>query len=129
MPKKGGKKGGKKKEVQDWGLLRRDCHVLLEVRNRHWQSLRFEKMMKVWDTLEQVRGVLVEEHKLASSSELKLYVGEACVEEALVMPDDYALTLEEMRVTGGSENDRVRQVITYEYKPYEESILNLPRAA
>ena len=86
-------------------------------------------MMKVWDTLEQVRGVLVEEHKLASSSELKLYVGEACVEEALVMPDDYALTLEEMRVTGGSENDRVRQVITYEYKPYEESILNLPRAA
>ena len=38
-----------------------------------------------------------------------------------------ALSLAELQIVGGSKNDGVRQVVTYEYAPFE-SILGLPRS-
>ena len=64
------------------------------------------------------------EHKLGGSQGLKLYLGEATVDSALI--EDYAQPLSNLRVPCGSKNDHIIQVITYSYTPLA-SILNIPR--
>ena len=60
---------------------------------------------------------------------LRLFLGEACADENLLKPDDYSLSLSDLTITGGAQNDHVEQVITYEYAPFKgtHSILSLPR--
>ena len=57
----------------------------------------------------------------------RLFLGEGCDDDALFEPSDYAMSLAELQIVGGSKNDGVRQVVTYEHAPFE-SILGLPRS-
>ena len=89
--------------------------------------MRFTQMLPVSEPLEAVRQLIVERHKVASSQGLQLYLGEECIEQNEFKPEDYSVSLQELSVEGGSQNDAVRQVITYEHAPFSASILQVPR--
>ena len=131
-PKKGGKKGGKKKKKEpEWGEIPRELFVNLEVRNSAWQSMRFVECVSTAQPLDAVRALIVAKHIAPREAEVgvnfRLFRGEGCDDDALFEPSDYALSLAELQIVGGSKNDGVRQVVTYEYAPFE-SILGLPRS-
>lgn len=42
-------------------------------------------------------------------------------------PADFGQTLSALKIPCGSMNDRVHIIITYEYSPFSQSILNIPR--
>ena len=131
-PKKGGKKGGKKKKKEpEWGEIPRELFVNLEVRNSAWQSMRFVECVSTAQPLDAVRALIVAKHIAPREAEVgvnfRLFRGAGCDDDALFEPSDYAMSLAELQIVGGSKNDGVHQVVTYEYAPFE-SILGLPRS-
>ena len=78
--------------------------------------------------IKNVVEMIVERHRVASVSGLHLYLGEECTETSLLRPDEYGLAIGDVKVQGGSINDHVLQVMTYEYAPYrtEDSIATVP---
>ena len=82
----------------------------------------------------------MDRHNIAGTHGLSLYLGELVDEAAILRPEEYHLTLAEVKVTGGSINDHVLQVITYDYRPHRTAdaetmppsrnygILHLPRS-
>ena len=103
--------------------------LLAQVRNAEWQSMRFSQLLSTSEPLDRVRQLIMDNHSVVSSQGLKLFLGTECEDENLLRPEDYGLTLSDLSVAGGSPNDHVAQVITYQYAPYKgsHSILNLPR--
>ena len=63
--------------------------------------------------------LITDRHKIASMNGLSLYLGEAVEESTRVRPEEYNLSLAEVKVVGGSANDHALQVITYEYGPHK----------
>lgn len=64
--------------------------------------------------------LIIEQHKLAGRHGLALYLGAATDAEKLLRPeDDYGLSLASLKVPGGSLNDHVTQIVTYEYKAHQ----------
>ena len=125
MPKKGGGKKGKKgkKGPEDWGALPRDRWVMLEVRNSLWQSLRFTHLMKTSENIHTLVDLIRARHNIASVSDLNLYLGEGADEAAQLRPEEYGLSLADVKVPGGSVNDHILQVVTYEYAPHKTTTL------
>ena len=84
--------------------------------------------------------LIMDRHRIAGTHGLSLYLGELVDEAAILRPEEYHLSLAEVKVTGGSINDHVLQVITYDYRPHRTAdaetmppsrnygILNLPRS-
>ena len=107
-------------------MLMKTKYVMLEIRNAHWQSMRFTHCMPTSMPLDAVRSLIMEQHQVPSAPGLRLFLGEGTAEENLLKADDYSLSLEQLSINGGAKNDHVEQVITYEYTPFK-SILNLPR--
>ena len=82
----------------------------------------------------------MDRHRIAGLNGLSLYLGEVVDESALLRPDEYNLSLADVKVTGGSQNDNVLQVVTYDYAPHRTAeagtippsrnygILHLPRS-
>jgi hypothetical protein len=82
----------------------------------------------------------MDRHRIAGTHGLSLYLGELVDEAAILRPEEYHLSLADVKVTGGSINDHVLQVITYDYRPHRTAdaetmppsrnygILNLPRS-
>ena len=125
MPKKGGK--GKKKKEDEWGSIPREQWITLEVKNSAWQTMRFLELMSTKEPLEAVRAVIIAKHRLGGEAGLRLFRGDGVDEENLFKSSDYAMSLDDLKIVGGSKNDTMlRQVITYDYAPFQ-SILNLPR--
>ncbi|KAL1530227.1 hypothetical protein AB1Y20_001142 [Prymnesium parvum] len=121
------KKKAKKKE-EDWGALEKVEYVTLEIRNSDWASMRFMHLAATTMTLDSVRKLIMEEHSVPSAAGLRLFMGAGVSEESLLKPEDFNLSLDQLSITGGSKNDNILQVITYEYQPFK-SILNVPRFA
>ena len=96
------------------------------MRNNKWESMRFLHVMATSEPVDALRQLLISEHKLGGSQGLRLYLGEATTEQALIKPEDYALPISNLRVPCGSKNDQIIQVVTYSYQPFA-SILNIPR--
>ena len=80
----------------------------------------------------------MEKHKIASTFGLNLYLGTDLDESTLVRQEDYDLKLSDtLKTGGGSLNDHVLQVVTYDYAnhktaevpgaPRNYGILRLPR--
>ena len=122
--KKGGKKG--KKGPEDWGVLQKAKYVTLDICNTDWQSMRFRTVVNTSVTLSTVRELIMREHSVPSTSDVRLFRGANSAEENLLKQDDFGLSLEQLSISGGPQNDRIVQVITYDYQPFK-SILNLPR--
>ena len=121
MPKKGGgKKGGKKgkKGPEDWGTLPRPKFVELDVRNSEWRTMRFTVRLPTSTKIKHIVEMIVERHRVAGASGLQLYLGEDIDETNLLRPDEYGLAIGDVKVQGGSINDHVLQVVTYEYAPH-----------
>lgn len=84
--------------------------------------------------------LIMDRHRIAGLHGLNLYLGEAVDEAALLRPEEYWLSLKEIKVDGGSLNDHVVQVVTYDYAPHRTAesdmmppsrnygILHLPRS-
>lgn len=126
----------------DWGLAQKEKWVMLEVgatatadtrlvrpvsfhfpvcsqiRNSHWQSMRFSQLLLTSEPLDRVRQLIMDKHGVVSSESLRLFLGTECSAENLLKLDDYSLTLSELSIIGGSRNDHVEQIITYSYAPY-----------
>ena len=124
MGKKGGKKGGGKKGKKgpiDWGAQPRETYVDLEVRNSTWQSMRFTQRMPTSSKIEAVVQLIVDKHRVAGMHGLQLYLGEELDEASLLRPEEYGLSLKDVKCAGGSINDHVLQVLTYDYAPHQSS--------
>ena len=124
MPKKGSKKAGPK----DWGKVQRENWVNVEVRNSKWASMRFTSLMRTTETLETVRRLIIDQHQVSIDEGLRMYLGTECVPECEFQSSDFRLRLQELGMIGGSKNDKVVNVITYQYAPFE-SALRLPPLA
>ena len=84
--------------------------------------------------------LIIDRHQVAGMQGLNLYIGEECVEESLLRPEEYGLSLADVKCSGGSINDHVRQVLTYDYAPHRSAdtgthpptraygIMHVPRA-
>mmetsp|Transcript_39454 Transcript_39454/g.65433 ORF Transcript_39454/g.65433 Transcript_39454/m.65433 type:complete len:180 (+) Transcript_39454:40-579(+) len=127
-PKKRKGKGRKKspKKNVDWGSVQRELFAYLEIRNSAWASMRFTQLISTSQPMEAVRKLIIERHQVVASLGLRLFLGEECTSHNEFKPEDFGLPLEELGVHGGSQNDHVHRVITYEYTPFR-SILNIPR--
>ena len=62
--------------------------------------------------------LIIEQHKIAGMHGLSLYLGDAVDESALLRPEEYGLSLADVKCPGGSLNDHVLQVVTYDYAPH-----------
>lgn len=62
--------------------------------------------------------LIIEKHKVAGMSGLTLYLGETTDESYLLRPEEYELALADVKCPGGSINDHVLQVLTYDYAPH-----------
>ena len=148
MPKKGGGKKGKKgkKGPEDWGTKIMEKYVEVEVRNSVWQTLRFTQRLPTSTRIVRDRraasfepvpflsaafvrvrpqkvlvDMIIEQHKVAGMHGLSLYLGEGMSEDSLLKPEEYGLSLADVRCPGGSMNDHVLQVVTYDYGPHRTS--------
>ena len=117
--KKGGKKGKGKKGPEDWGTMQREKFVVLEVRNSVWQSMRFSELTSTAAKLSSLVQLIIDRHNVAGLANLSLYLGDTVDESTRVRPEEYGLTLADIKVEGGSANDRKLQVLTYEYGPHK----------
>ena len=62
--------------------------------------------------------LIIDKHKVAGMTGLTLYLGETADESSLLRPEEYGLSLADVKCPGGSINDHVLQVVTYEYAPH-----------
>ena len=62
--------------------------------------------------------LIVENHQVADTELLSLYIGAQAEQAALLRPDQYALTLADMNFPTGSLNDYIVQIVTYTYRPH-----------
>lgn len=62
--------------------------------------------------------LIIEKHKLAGMHGLTLYLGDAVEDSAMLRPEEYGLSLADVKCLGGSINDHVLQVVTYDYTPH-----------
>ena len=62
--------------------------------------------------------LIIDKHKVAGMTGLTLYLGETADESSLLRPEEYGLSLADVKCPGGSINDHVLQVLTYEYAPH-----------
>ena len=125
MGKKGGGKKGKgkgKKGPVDWGAQPRETYVDLELRNSCWQSMRFTKRLPTSTKLSEVVQLIVDRHEVTHTDPsrdplgaLSLYLGEEVDPDTVIRPEEYGLSLKDIKVAGGSINDHVVSVITYDY--------------
>ena len=70
--------------------------------------------------------MIIERHSIVGTHGLRLFLGEECTAQNEFKPEDFFVSLEELSMTGGSKNDQIKYIITYEHAPFS-SILNLPR--
>ena len=56
---------------------------------------------------------------MSGAQGLNIYLGEELVEEALLRREEYGLSLADFKCRGGSINDHILQVVTYEYAPHK----------
>ena len=97
--------------------------------------MRFSQMISTSEPLDRVRQLIMDNHSVVSSQGLRLFLGTECADENLLKPDDYSLSLTDLSIAGGSPNDHVEQIITYEYAPFapykgsegKMGVLALPR--
>jgi hypothetical protein len=67
---------------------------------------------------EQLVKLVIERHQVAGMHGLSLYLGESVEEASLLRPEEYGLSLGDVKCPGGSINDHVLQVVTYDYQPH-----------
>ena len=67
---------------------------------------------------ESLVSLIIEKHKVAGNNGLSLFIGEDMDETKRVRPEEYSLSLADVKVIGGSRNDAVLQVLTYDYAPH-----------
>jgi len=127
MPKK---KVSKKRKApaKDWGATDRVTWVFVEIRNHKWTSMRSTTVMRTTETLETVRRLIVDQHKVPGGADLRLFLGVGTDPECEFEHADFGLRLEELKMTGGSLNDRVVAIVTYQHAPFD-SALRLPPLA
>merc|ERR1712187_892683 len=101
---------------KDWGDIPREKFVYLEVRNSAWASMRFTQLLATSVPLEVVRQLIITQHNVVGNQGLRLFLGEAYTAENEFKPEDFTMKLEELKIAGGSKNDHVRQVVTYEHE-------------
>lgn len=128
MPKKKDGKSSKKGAPKDWGATARETWVNIEVRNSKWASMRFTSLMRTTETLETVRRLIVDQHQVSLDAGMRMYLGAECDPDCEFQPSDFMLRLEELEMVGGSKNDRIRNIVTYEHAPFA-SALQLPPLA
>jgi len=120
MGKKGKGKGGKKKkEPEDFAKKQVEKYVTVEIRNSIWQTMRFTQRVKTTSTIQTLINLIMARHNIAGTYGLTLYIGEKMDESSLLQPQEYDKMLAEVNVYGGSINDNVLQVVTYEYMPHK----------
>ena len=98
--------------------LPRPKFVELEVRNSEWQTMRFNVRLPVSTKIKSVVEMIVSRHRVAGTQGLSIYIGDEIDDAALVRPDEWGLAIGDVKVQGGSINDHVLQVVTYEYAPH-----------
>ena len=79
-----------------------------------WQTLRFTTRLSTNAKVETLVNLIMEQHKVAGRQGLSLYLGDAVDESAILRPEEWGLSLADVRVVGGSLNDHVTQVVTYD---------------
>ena len=62
--------------------------------------------------------LIIEKHQVAGAQGLTLYLGDAVEETNMLRPEEYGLSLKDVKCPGGSINDHVLQVVTYDYAPH-----------
>ena len=63
-------------------------------------------------------SLIVDKHQVVGSHGLNLYLGEQVEEASMLRPEEYGLSLADVKCPGGSINDHVLQVVTYDYLPH-----------
>ena len=96
----------------------------------------------LWPPQGKIVDLIIERHQVSGVRGLNLYLGEAIDEISLLSPAEYGLSLADVKFPGGSLNDHVLQVVTYDYVPHKGGeteaapgamaarsygVLNLPR--
>ena len=121
MGKKGGGKKGKKgkKGPEDWGQRVCEKYVTVEIRNSIWQSMRFSQRLGTSTKLSHLVDLIIDKHQVAGTYGLNLFMGAEVEDNALLRPEEYALSLSDVNFPCGSMNDQVVQVVTYEYAPHK----------
>ena len=64
-------------------------------------------------------SLIVDKHQVVGSHGLNLYLGEQVEEANMLRPEEYGLSLADVKCPGGSINDHVLQVLTYDYQPHK----------
>ena len=96
------------------------------MRNNKWETMRFKHVMAISEPIDDLRQLIISEHRLGGSQGLTLYLGDVTTEDAVIKPEDYAMPLSSLQVPCGSKNDHIVQVVTYSYAPFA-SVLSIPR--
>ena len=101
------------------------------------------RLLLLWPPQGKIVDLIIERHQVSGVRGLNLYLGEAIDEISLLSPAEYGLSLADVKFPGGSLNDHVLQVVTYDYVPHKGGeteaapgaiaarsygVLNLPRA-
>ncbi|KAG8467864.1 hypothetical protein KFE25_006916 [Diacronema lutheri] len=99
-------------------------YVHVDVCNATWKSMRLTLQLTTSERIATVVAALQNFHGVGVKG-LRLYVGDAIVEETLIDTGANP-TLKELGIVGGSQLfDAFRASITYDYPPFR-SVLNLP---
>ena len=69
---------------------------------------------------------IIDRHIVASYDALRIYIGAELDDTKAIKPDEYDMPLRAWGIDGGSKNDHVSCVITYEYEPFK-SVVHVPR--
>lgn len=124
MPAKKKGTGKKKKKVDVLPKGPEIEHVLVDVRNEQWKSMRLTLPLTVDARIATIVAALQNFHGVGTKG-LRLFVGDSVVEGTLIDMGANP-SLKDLGVRGGSQLfDEARVAITYDFPPFR-SALNLP---
>jgi hypothetical protein len=122
--KKGTKKKSAKSKDDDAPKVPFKEFVHVDVCNANWKSMRLTLNLTTDEPIATVITALQNFHGVGIKG-LRLYLGEAVMEDKLILIDSNP-KLKDLGLVGGSQLfDEFRASITYDYPPFR-SVLNLP---